>query len=55
VSYDEGMQMAMEIGAAKYVECSAMTGKNVKVVFEEALRSVLGPPLANRAGGCTLL
>ncbi len=40
ISYDQGMQMAKDLGAAKFMECSAMTQKGLHAVFNEAIRSV---------------
>jgi Rho family, other len=37
VSFEQGATVAKEIGA-KYIECSAKTGKSVKEVFNLALR-----------------
>ncbi|XP_041459619.1 rho-related GTP-binding protein RhoA-B-like isoform X1 [Lytechinus variegatus] len=41
VSYDEGHQMAVKSGAAKYMECSAKTNDGVREVFETATRQAL--------------
>lgn len=43
VSYQQGMSMYKEIGATKFLECSALTQKGLKNVFDEAIRAVLYP------------
>uniref|UniRef100_A0A914WJV8 Ras-related C3 botulinum toxin substrate 1 n=1 Tax=Plectus sambesii TaxID=2011161 RepID=A0A914WJV8_9BILA len=45
ISYSQGMAMAKEINAVKYLECSALTQMGLKQVFDEAIRAVLCPPL----------
>jgi hypothetical protein len=59
ISYEQGMSMMKEIGAVKYMECSALTQKGLKAVFDEAIRVVLNPPQATKKakkrGGCNLL
>jgi hypothetical protein len=38
----KGLAVSKEIGAVSYVECSAMTQKGLKAVFDEAAKAVIG-------------
>uniref|UniRef100_A0A8D9BQ01 Ras-related C3 botulinum toxin substrate 1 n=1 Tax=Cacopsylla melanoneura TaxID=428564 RepID=A0A8D9BQ01_9HEMI len=57
VSYNQGISMAKEIGAVKYMECSALSQRGLKSIFDEAIRTVLVRPIApkKRTIICTLL
>ena len=48
ITYPEGLQMAKEVGAVRYLECSALTQKGLKNVFDEAIRAVLSPNPINK-------
>lgn len=41
ISYPQGNQMARDIGATRYLECSALTQKGLKGVFDEVSRNAL--------------
>lgn len=43
VTSEMGAKMATEIGAAMYLECSALTQEGLNAVFENAIRSVPSP------------
>ncbi|KAJ3615097.1 hypothetical protein NHX12_018665 [Muraenolepis orangiensis] len=42
VSTEEGRRLAMEIGAAGFAECSALTQKNLKDAFDSAILASVG-------------
>jgi len=51
ISYEQGLQMMQEIGAVKYMECSALTQAGLKAVFDEAIRAVLAPKVTKKKKG----
>lgn len=52
----QGLAMAKEVGAVKYLECSALTQKGLKTVFDEAIRAVLCPvPKPKQRPKCDIL
>jgi GTPase SAR1 family protein len=57
ISTEQGEELARRIGAARYVECSALTQQGLKDVFDEAIRAVLNPPVVkkeDKKGKCRL-
>jgi GTPase SAR1 family protein len=55
ITYTQGVQMAKDISAVKYLECSALTQKGLKNVFDEAIRAVLSPPPKPKPKKCLIL
>jgi len=43
VPYEKGLELSREIGAAKYMECSGLTQKGLRQVFEEGVRLAITP------------
>lgn len=41
LSTADGMRLAEELGALKYLECSALTQQGLKAVFDEAIKIAL--------------
>ncbi|KAH3763766.1 small GTPase Rac protein 1 [Pelomyxa schiedti] len=54
ITYEQGLTKAKEINAVKYMECSALTQKGLKEVFDEAIRCVKSTP-RKKGGGCNIL
>ncbi|KAK6025097.1 Ras family protein [Ostertagia ostertagi] len=55
ISQTQGLVMAKEIKAVKYLECSALTQRGLKQVFDEAIRAVLCPPQKPKKKKCSIL
>ncbi|TMW66689.1 hypothetical protein Poli38472_014001 [Pythium oligandrum] len=61
ISAEEGEALKNELGAFKYLECSALTQKGLKQVFDEAIRCVLAnqptkrPPSSGGRFRCSIL
>ena len=44
ITVEQAEKLARELRAVKYVECSALTQKGLKNVFDEAILAALEPP-----------
>merc|ERR1712070_233308 len=51
----EGTMLQKQIGASKFVECSALTQQGLKRVFDEAIRAAMVPPQPRIKRTCTIL
>jgi len=58
IGQSQGENMAREIKAIGYMECSALTQKGLKNVFDEAIKAVVFPPKKKgkgRKGDCRMM
>ncbi|KAJ8021843.1 Cdc42-like [Holothuria leucospilota] len=55
ITLEQAEELAKELNAVKYVECSAMNQKGLKNVFEEAILAVLEPPELTKRKKCIIL
>merc|ERR1712135_106975 len=55
ISQEAGEKLARELRAVKYVECSALTQKGLKNVFDEAILAALEPPEPKKNKRCQVL
>lgn len=54
ITYEQGFALSKEIGASKFIECSAATQQGLKDCFEECIRASLAPKPWKKKS-CTLL
>lgn len=60
ITPEKAHNLCKEIGAVRYMECSALTQKGLKQVFDAAIKAVLVPSPSpggkdQKKGGCSLL
>ena len=55
ITVESAEKQARELRAVKYVECSALTQKGLKNVFDEAILAALEPPEQPKKKICSLL
>ena len=56
ITHQQGNGMAVEVGAVGYVECSALTQKGLKEVFDRAVEAVVDQDKPKKIRrGCVVL
>jgi len=55
VTVENAQQMAKEIGAVNFLECSALTQEGLKQVFDDAIRAAMSKPNKPTRKKCNLL
>lgn len=55
ITVEGSEKLSKELRAVKYVECSALTQKGLKNVFDEAILAALEPPEQPKKKKCILL
>lgn len=55
ITPDQGEKLAKELRAVKYIECSALTQRGLKNVFDEAIVAALEPPVIKKNKKCVVL
>ena len=57
ITFPQGLRLQKDIAADAYLECSAVTRKNLQSVFDEAIRVVMLPvrPVKRARHKCSML
>ena len=55
ITFEMGKELAKELQAVKYVECSALTQQGLKNVFDEVIHAALEPPKPQQKRKCVIL
>jgi|SRR5688572_19674648 Rho family protein len=55
INYDQGLEVARRINAARYLECSAMRNRGVNEAFTEAARVALSVKKDSEESKCTVM
>lgn len=55
VTTEEAVRRSKDMGAVKYLECSALTQDGLKAVFDEAIRAALVKPVVKTPRKCVIL
>ncbi|MES1912196.1 MAG: Rho GTPase protein rac1 [Cercozoa sp. M6MM] len=55
IAEEEALAMQKQIGAVKYLECSALTQEGLKNVFDEAIRAALTRPTKKKKKACLIM
>jgi len=55
VKIESAQGMAKDIGAVKFLECSALTQEGLKQVFDDAIRAAMNKPCKKKQQKCDLL
>ena len=55
ITSEQGWNLTRELGAVKYLECSALTQEELPNVFDEAFQAALGTPDPSAKDKCTLM
>jgi len=55
VTQNNAESMAKEVGATRYLECSALTQEGLKQVFDDAIRAAMNKPSKSSGKKCSIL